>query len=184
MRRWRWWVAVAGLLVLGVAHADSWVRPELKVVASESGEYLARIVPGDRKVHARALLYRYDAEQDGYRKLSDYELRDPWAPVDVLLAGDGGLVTLDAWAAMGKGAVVRVYNVDGELRFGHSLPDLVGEDSSSAPASVSSVWWRCGKPILIEGDAALRVVTWDEGELRVSLVDGAAQYQPGQGRCR
>ena len=184
MNRWRWWVALAGLLALGVADADSWVRPELRVVASEHGEYLARIVPGDRNIHARALLYRYDASQDGYRKLADYALQDTWAPVDVLLAGDGGLVTLDAWASMGKGTVLRVYNPDGGLRFGHALADLGGERASLAPASVSSLWWRCGKPMLIEGGAALRVVTWDEGELRVNLDDGTVQHHPGQGRCR
>ncbi|WP_133001086.1 hypothetical protein [Luteimonas arsenica] len=184
MSRWHGWVVLAGLLAFGVAHADSWVRPELRVVTSESGDYVARIVPGDRKVHARALLYRYDAERDGYRKLADYELQDGWAPVDVLLGDDGGLVTLDAWASMGQGTVLRVYDADGGLRFGHSLAGLVGKRASAAPASVSSLWWRCGKPTLTYGGEALRVMTWDEGELRVRLDDGSVQHDPGKGSCR
>lgn len=185
MNRWRWWMAALLLAASGRAQADSWVRPELRAVVSGNGQYIARIVPGDRKaVHARALLYRFDAERDGYDKLVDHELEDRWAPVDVLLGNDGSLVTLDGWANMGKGAVLRVYDASGGLRFAHTLRDLVGARASSAPESVSSVWWRCGQPTLVEGDVTLRVVTWDEGEVRVRLADGSVQHRPGKGNCR
>ena len=180
----RWAVLALGLvLACGTASADSWVRPEVRAVVSDGASYVARVVPAGRGSPARASVYRHDSDTDSYRKLIDYPLQDRVAPVDALLGPDGALVTLDGWAAMGQGMVLRVYDLQGKVRIERSLKALLGERAAKVPESVSSRWWRCGQPRLIEGGASLSITTWDEGTLRVDLHSGEAHYAPGKGNC-
>lgn len=179
----RAWPVLGLLLACGVAFADSWIPPPIRAVTSDGAEYMVRVTPSSQGKPARASVYRHDPETGSYPRLADYALQDRITPVDLLLGDDGTLTTLDGWAAMGQGMVLRVYDPQGNLRFERSLKALLGERAASVPASVSSLWWRCGKPKLIDGGATLWVTTWDEGELRVDLRSGEAHYAPGTGSC-
>ncbi|WP_156383498.1 hypothetical protein [Pseudoxanthomonas sp. Root65] len=170
----------------GIVRADSWVPPSVRVEASESGEYLVRMEPGRRgQQGSRAVIYRHDTAADSYQKRLVYALPHPVSPVDILLTDDGMLVTLDEWAQMGRGTVITVHGADGKTTHRYTLPKLLGDKAAAAaPSTVSSTWWRCGKPSLIGGGHVLRVITYDEGELRVDLRDGTVDHEPGNGRCQ
>lgn len=174
------------LMACTTARADSWAPPQVKVQASESGGYLVRVEPGRHvRKPARVVIYRHDAGDERYTQSTAYPLSHAVAPVDIVLANDGTLVTLDEWAAMGRGIVLIVHAADGTPLHRYTLPKLLGEKAAlAAPSTVSSTWWRCGEPGLIAGGYVLRVTTYDEGELRVDLRDGAVDYTPGHGRCR
>lgn len=174
------------LLACTTAHADSWAPPGVQVKASGSGERLVRVEPGRRAQDPpRAVLYRHDAGSESYLRRIACALPQRAAPVDVLLADDGTLVALDAWAQVGRGIVVTVHDATGKTKRSYTLQALLGKAAAAAaPSSVSSTRWRCGKPALIAGGRALRVVTYDEGELRIGLRDGKVEYERGSGRCR
>lgn len=166
------------------AFADSWVPPSPKVVASPDTRVLARITPGRQDQSASVALYRIDAANERYVSHARWNLPQRRAPVDVLVNDAAQLVVLDDWGQMGKGQVLTIYSAEGELRFAFTLKQLLGEAAASVPASVSSLWWRCGEPMLVADGTELRVTTYDEGVLTVSLTDGRVKHEPGQGRCR
>lgn len=176
---------VAIVCASGIVHADSWVPPSVQVVASESGERLVRVEPGRRgQEGARALVYRYDADAERYAQSMAFTLLHTVAPVDLLLADDGTLVTLDEWAQVGKGEVLVVHDVDGKVAHRYTLEQLLGAKAVAAPSTVSSTWWRCGKPALIAGGHVLHVITYDNGELRLDLKTGQVRHEPGTGQCQ
>lgn len=180
-------LAAALLAVAGLALADSWAPPAFQLVASEDGRALARVTPGDPGGRARpeVALYAYAADSGQYTRTARYTLRNRVAPVDALLTGRGELVTLDEWAGVGRGTVLRVYAADGTPRLEYSLEDLLGEKAAAAaPQTVSSTWWRCRTPKLGRNDAMLLVDTYDDGKLRVELATGKVEFEPGKGRCR
>lgn len=190
-RKTRWRIfrdaVLLSLLACTTARADSWAPPSVQVVASESGEHLVRVEPGRRgQDPPRAVLYRHDAGSESYLRRVAYALPQRVAPVDVLLADDGTLVALDEWAQVGRGiVVVTVHDAAGRMKRSYTLQALLGKAAAAAaPSSVSSTWWRCGKPSLIAGGRVLRVVTYDEGELRIDLRDGKVEHERGSGRCR
>jgi len=179
---------LAGLLLAlpTLALADSWARPSLKVVASTDGQALVRVVPygfrGDKRPDVE--LYDYDVERAQYVLKNRFQLRNRIAPVDMLLTGQGELVALDEWTQVGQGTVLTVYAPDGAPRLQLDLEQLLGEQAAAkAPASVSSRWWRCRKPMLSWDDSELVVDTYDDGELRVTLASGLVKYTPGTGKC-
>lgn len=174
------------LTACATAQADSWGPPQVQVTASESGGYLARVEPARRgKVPARVVIYRHDAGAERYAQSAAYALSHAIAPVDIVLADNGTLVTLDEWAQVGRGEVLTVHAADGTRTHRYTLSRLLGEKAAAAALStVSSTWWRCGEPALIAGGQVLRVVTYDEGELRVDLRNGSVDYRPGKGRCQ
>lgn len=175
---------VLTLLFPWVARADSWVPPSPKVVASPDTRVLARLTPGRGDHSASVALYRLDATHERYVSHAGWNLPQRRAPVDVLVNDASQLVVLDDWGQMGKGQVLTIYSADGGQRFAFTLKQLLGEAAASAPASVSSLWWRCGEPLLVADGKELRVTTYDEGVLTVSLTDGRVKHEPGQGRCR
>lgn len=175
---------LTALLSPAAVFADSWVRPEPRVVASPDTRVLARVTPGRDGKPSRAALYRLDAAQQRYELLAGWDLPQRRAPVDALVTDAGQLVVLDEWGEMGKGQVLTLFAADGSQRFAFTLRQLLGERASDALTTVSSVWWRCGEPMLVNGGTGLRVVTYDEGQLVVGLDDGRVDYQPGKGRCR
>lgn len=179
---------LAGLLLAlpGLVLADSWAPPSLKVVASMDGRALVRVVPGSFRGDKRpeAELYRYDKENARYTLRARFQLRNRIAPVDMLVTGQGELVALDEWAQVGQGTVLTVYAPDGEPRLQRDLDELLGKQAAAkVPASVSSRWWRCRKPMLNGDDSELVVSTYDNGELRVTLANGLVKYTPGNGKC-
>ena len=181
-----WLLLSLGLSVAGAAQADSWRPPRLKVVASNDGEALARINPGGFNEGKRpdVTLYAYDDGEGQYSLTQRFKLDNPLAPVDVLLTGQGELVTLDEWAQVGRGIVLAVYSADGKRRYTRTLAQLLGEEpAGKAPQSVSSTWWRCRKPELSWGDRLLLLTTYDNGRLEVELSSGEVKYQPGTGKC-
>ncbi len=68
----------------------------------------------------------------------------PMVPVDVLVADDGSVATLDEWETPGVGQnVVVLFGPDGRLLRRHSLEDLlVPEELALVPRSVTSRQWE------------------------------------------
>ncbi|SBV37329.1 exported hypothetical protein [uncultured Stenotrophomonas sp.] len=182
----RWLLAGLLLALPGMGHADSWVPPSLKVVSSTNGQALVRMTPGGFQGDKRpdVELYAYDVQAKQYNLKTRFQLRNRLAPVEMLLTEQGELVTLDEWTQVGHGTVLVVYAADGAPRLQLDLEQLLGEQAAAkAPASVSSIWWRCRKPWLGRDDGELVTSTYDNGELRVELATGKVQYTPGNGRC-
>ncbi|MFC6186006.1 hypothetical protein [Pseudoxanthomonas japonensis] len=179
-------LSFAMLLACFPAHADSWAPPGVQVKASASGAYLVRMEPGRRGLKpAGTTICRYDAKAERYTRSTAYVPPHAISPVDPVLAGNGTVVALDEWAQVGRGVVLTVHAADGTPTHRYTLSSLLGEKAAvAAPATVSSTWWRCGEPALIAGGHVVRVVTYDEGELRVDLRDGTVDYTPGDGRCQ
>lgn len=170
----------------GAAQADSWARPSLQVVGSADGRVLVRVVPygfsDDKRPDVE--LYAYDPKRAQYVLKTRFRLRNRIAPVEILLTGKGELVTLDEWTQVGHGTVLAVYAADGTPRLQLTLAQLLGEAAAKAPASVSSIWWRCRKPMLSWDDSEVVIDTYDNGQLRVALATGKAAYIPGSGTCQ
>ena len=150
-------------LAASIANADSWASPRIREVFSESREHFVRILPGEslgdtvgfagekKGRYATAEFYRR-AEDRSYRLMAEATLLNPIAPVDVLVANTGHLVTVDNWHNVGYGRVVAVYGVGGKLIRSYELSDLFqANEIERFPHSESSIHWREG-PVYIRSD--------------------------------
>lgn len=130
------------------ARADSWPPPRLKVVSSPDGNTLLRITPAfetEENSTALATVLTYDPAAKGYRKTSEFRLRNRQAPHDALVTNDARfIVTFDDYAALGRTEnLIVVYRGDGEFLRAWALADIfTSEERSKFERSTSSTWWR------------------------------------------
>lgn len=180
-----------------MARADSWAPPEIRAVASEDGRTIFRVVPGtnmeDRfgpaggrgEGYAEGQWYRF---QDGaYARSLVARLRNPIAPVAILVANDGTAITLDNWYGTGQGEVVVIYDPEGRVRRSYRLSDLYAADLiARMPRSLSSIDWRCAQwasRLSSRGAGALWVVDSLGGQLKFDLQTGDYEYLAGAAPC-
>ncbi|MBA4136289.1 MAG: hypothetical protein C0518_03110 [Opitutus sp.] len=130
------------------AQADSWPPPKLKVVSSPDGNTLLRVTPAfgtEENRPAVATVLTYDPATEGYKKRSEFRLRNPQAPHDALVTNDARfIVTFDDYAALGRTEnVVVVYRGDGEFVKAWALSEIfTSEERLQFERSTSSTWWR------------------------------------------
>ena len=190
---------VLAMLAAPQSSADEWPSPQIREVFSESREYFVRIVPGQslgdtvgfggakKGKHATAELYRR-ADNRSYRIVAETSLLNPIAPVDVLLANSGHMITLDNWHNVGYGRVVVAYDSAGKLLRSYELRDLFEpEEIARFPHSVSSIHWRKG-PAYVRPDQTTALITVKPGvDFLFGLDSGEFKYCEPHGatyRCR
>lgn len=168
----RFVLAVAVIACMhGVAHADSWMLPEVRVIYSADRAARVTITPAKRadmlesldEIDGRAAAgpaatASVERLQGGrWRTVWTAALVNPAAPVDVLLANDAKhLVTFDNWHSMGHGkSAVAVYDARGSLVRSLALTDMLPTYFVAAlPHTVSSIRWR-GDPRFSTGEQAV-----------------------------
>ncbi len=177
-----------------VSLGDSWVTASVFGVLSPNAEYLIRIVPGNSwgdtygfsgakaGEFARAIYYERDGA-DHYTRSKEITLVNPVRPVDVYLTNEGYLVTFDNWHNMGYGRVVVIYDTIGDLVASYTLEELYEDDEAlqQLPASVSSIWWRCGDPDI--QSSSFSVYEANGGRFEFQIVSGEFKYGPGEAEC-
>lgn len=201
------WLLLVAWLLASAAAADDWRSPVSTFTQSASGKFSVRIAPGsgtadsDTKEeqaeedkaeedkaeedkaddHAQAKVFALTA--DGVQGLVwEGPLRNPRAPVDVVISGDGVLVTADQWGSAGYGEVLTIYDRRGKVRYAFTLEELLPADRlAEVPISVSSRWWRRAPAewrIEAEGTlyAHVTITLWNEDRLEVRLRDGEVSY--------
>jgi hypothetical protein len=188
---------------LGIAatsvHADSWASPRIREVFSDSRQYFVRILPGEslgdtigfggqkKGKYSTAEFYRRAGDRS-YRLLAEATLLNPVAPVEVLVANSGALITIDNWHNVGYGKVVALYTPAGKLVRAYELQDLFErEEIERFPHSVSSIHWRNG-PLYIRDDQKTALITVKSGaDFLFGLESGQFKYCEPHGdtyRCR
>lgn len=189
-------VAAGALFVaLGNAIADDWPGPTVQAVASRNAEVIVRVIPGasfgDTVGFAGASKGKFASAQwlrfrdDRYEPYQTAQLLNPVAPIQVAVANDGTLVTLDNWHNVGFGEIVVIYSPDGKVRKSYRLADLYSTATiEKIERSVSSLWWRCmrGDP-RVQPNGTLQVDDTLGGRFTFRLDDGAHTYEAGAGRC-
>lgn len=191
----------AALLTCGIlghtsAEADSWLLPAPSTVSSADGQFRFTVTPRELsgqlpyfedkvagkanaggtpegRPSAQGLLERRSAV--GWTDVWNGNLLNDVAPVDVLVAPSGRVVTLDNWHSMGSGEhVLVIYETSGEPRCSLTLQDLFPPQVfETFPRSVSSIRWR-GEARLNRNGELLEIpvsapATW--------LVEGAGTRQ-------
>lgn len=171
------------------ATADDWASAVTKEVFSESREVFVRVIPGesigdtfgfagDKKgKYARAELYR-KGDDKSYKLISQWDLLNPVAPVDLFVSNDGTLITLDNWHNMGYGHVVVFYDQNGKVVQGYALEELYPASLlAQVSMSKSSRWWR-DKPVhFINNQAEFYVPDTVGGYFVFSMRTGKFQYK-------
>jgi hypothetical protein len=163
-------LSASAALIAPPARGDSWAAARTREVFSESREYFVRILPGEslgdtfgfagakKGRYARAEFYRRAADRS-YQLVAEASLLNPVAPVEVLVADNGHLVTLDNWHNVGHGRVVAIYDARGKLVRAYELRELFAADEIKRfPHSVSSIHWRKG-PAYVRQDQRTALVT-------------------------
>lgn len=178
------------------AIADSWKSATVKAVVSENGTTIVRVIPGasigDTYGFAGAAKGKFASAQwfrfreNRYEPYQTMQLINPVAPINVAVANDGTVITLDNWHNVGYGDVVAIYAPNGKLRKKYRLDDLYTEAViKKIKRSVSSIWWRCVTDHLyIEGNDTLEIDDTLGGRFRFQLKDGAYTYEAGVGECK
>ena len=205
---------LALLLLANVARADSWLPPREQQVESADGRVRVTVTP---RPLAGALPYFQDkvdgkepaGQREGNeqatpvatleRKDADGRWQVAWtgplvndvAPVEVLVANNGRLVTFDNWHSVGYGDdVVVIYDERGKVVRQMALVDLLPAGYIvSLPHSVSSLYWG-GEHALVDGERTLELGVVEPGAefadqeparvpLQLSMADG--QVLPEQG---
>jgi len=145
-------------LQLSNARADSWPAAKKVGIASPSGLFVVRIIPGAtpdgaaRANPATAIFYRLGADAN-YVRSHEVALLNPVAPVFVAVSDTGELVALDNWFMTGFGKVVVVYRPDGQVLRSYDLAQIYGKDElEKFSSSVSSIQWRCPFPPVLNND--------------------------------
>ena len=172
------------------AQADDWASPTTKYVKSESARYRAVVVPGGDKKPATLTLYD---DKDPVRpvKLYQRKLVNGLAPVQILVADGGQVVTIDDWARAGYQHSLVIYDKKGKLVVDCALEQmLLPEELPGVEQSTSSRWWRAKEhPIWLEGAAVNIKSAWG-AVLRFDLAtggqsrDGQRVVINGSDRCR
>ena len=177
-----------------VARGDSW-RTAIPIgIASPTGDIVVRIVPGDSlgdtygfagaETGRYAAATYYKLLDDDFFRVCKIELLNPIAPVFAALANDGSLITLDNWHNMGIGQAIHIYTPSGKHRRSYSLGDLYSEAQlARMEMSVSSLWWRCGEPILEADTATLHIQDKIGGILKINVSDGSYSYRDHGSVC-
>lgn len=191
--------AVGAILAVGVvsaANSDDWPAFVSKTAASENGQVLVRVDPGNDPgdgygfggkpigSYATGHLYYYSDSTDSYEKLREVTLANPIGPVDVLVNNEGWIVTLDNWPNMGYGEIIAVYDNVGIKQQSYTLDAIYdAEDESKLEWSISSIWWRCGAILPTMNDELL--VVWDAlgGRLTIEFAKGKLEYSETAKRC-
>lgn len=160
------------------ARADEWPTPTTTYVKSDSGRYRAVVVPGDKKP-ATVTLYD-DKDEVHPQRLFQRRLVNPVAPVKVLVADGGQLVTVDDWFKAGFRHVLVIYDRKGKVVVDCALEQiLLPDEMPQVEESKSSRWWMAKQePVWLEGGAVLIKSAWD-AVLRFDLTTGA-QTRDGQ----
>ena len=193
-------LGLLGLLSLLAApsSADDWPGPRVAHVFSNDGTRFVRVLPGEsvgdlvgfagagKGRYARGEFYVRQADR-AYRLVADVELKNPVAPVDLLLSDSGYLITFDNWHNLGYGKAVAVYGPDGGLVAAWELEQLYGaEELKRIPSSVSSRWWRCAPFHFTDPAEQTRVYVGEAlgGYFVFELATGAFQRFPDTLDCQ
>jgi hypothetical protein len=177
-------LVVLGVLAAatGVARADDWAAPTTKYVKSDSGRFRAVVVPGDPggKKHAGSVTLFDDRDPVHPKKLYQRKLVNEIAPVQILLADGGQLVTIDEWSHAGFAHSIVLYDRKGKTVVDCSLEQLLLPDElKSVDETESSRWWRAKEqPVWLEQGALMVKSAWGP-VLRIDLATGA-QTRDGQ----
>jgi hypothetical protein len=185
----------ASLLLASLAHADSWARPRIREVFSESRDHFVRILPGEslgdtvgfagekQGRYATAEFYRR-ARDRSYQLVAQVSLLNPVAPVEVLVADSGHVVAVDNWHNVGYGKVVAIYDAHGTLIRAYELRELFQPtEIQRFPQSVSSIHWRHG-PVYIRPDQTTALITVSSGaDVLFGLETGQFKYCESQDRA-
>ena len=186
----------AAFCFAAAAMADSWPNATIQAAASENGDFVVRMTPGesigDTHGFAGAPKGRFASAQwfrfrDGhYEPLQRTTLVNPVGPLQLAVANDGTLVTLDNWHNVGFGYVVVIYGPDGQLRRRYRLDDLYAAAAvEKLDRSVSSIWWRCvGDAVHVARPGTLRVDDTLGGRFTFQLTSGEYRYEAGAGNCK
>ncbi len=174
---------VLALLALATAaRADDWAAPTTKYLKSESGRYRAVVVPGQPggKKHAGTITLFDDRDPVHPKKLYQRALVNEVAPVQILVADGGQLVTVDDWSKAGYKHVVVIYDKKGKVVVDCALEQvLLAEEILTVDETESSRWWRAKEqPVWLE-EGALMVRTAPGPVIRFQLATGA-QSRDGQ----
>lgn len=177
------------------AVADSWPAATVKAVTSENAQTVVRVTPGSsigdtygfvgapKGEFASAQWFRF--REDRYELYQTARLVNPVAPVQIAVANDGALVTLDNWHNVGFGDVVVIYAPDGKLRSKYRLEDLFSAGAiEKIKRSVSSIWWRCvGLDPLVARNGTLRIDDALGGRFTFEIATGKYTHDVGVGGC-
>jgi len=186
--------------VAGSAGADSWARPQVKEVFSESRDHFVRVIPGGnpgetvgfhgagKGANATAEFYQRQADHS-YRLTQAIRLLNPVAPVDFFVSNNGQLATIDNWHNLGYGSVVAVYDAQGEIVKAYALEDLFsGAEIAAFGRSVSSSrQWRRGPAYINQDQHTLYVMIESGRDLIIGLQTGHFAYcetRDGKYLCR
>jgi hypothetical protein len=191
---WARLLALASLLGVLEARADTWAPPEVRTIQSAHWSARATITPAIT-FEVRHRPRRDSASVRVERHMGHGQWREVWAgpllnstaPVDALVSDDGAtLVTFDNHHSMGSGDdVVVIYDATGRVVRKRSLEQLLPAAWIEAiPHSVSSIWWRGDKSAIVEDGRTLLIDVVAPGQdhtehpprtvpLLVRLADGA-----------
>jgi len=182
-----------GWLVSRAVQADNWAGARSFQIFSGSAKYFVRVIPGEsigdtvgfagarKGKYAQALYYVLQADRS-YKLVHDIRLRNPVAPVDLLLSDHGYFITLDNWHNLGFGKVVAIYGPAGKLIRSFELTDLYpGQMSERIARSVSSRHWRCQPSHFVEPKEQKSVYVAEAlgGYFVFTLASGEMAYKAG-----
>lgn len=193
--------ASLALFFLATPHAlaDTWAAARTKEVFSESREYFVRVLPGEslgdtfgfasakKGRYASAEFYRR-AQDRSYQLIAEATLLHPIAPVEVLVADSGHLVTLDNWHNAGYGKVVSIYDARGKLIRSYELRELfTPEEIQRFSHSTSSIHWRKGTAYVRQDQKTALITVASGADFLFGIETGRfkyCEYQEKTYRCR
>ena len=163
---------------------------------SKNTDWIVRVTPGNsigdvygfsgspKGPYAEASLLHFDSSKGSYTLQTKYRTENAVSPVDVLVTNEGWLIALDNWHNYGIGAVLATYDANGKLIQSLTLSDIFDADQAKElDHSVSSIWWRCGRPMLEDFENVVVIEDSLDRILSINYVDGVVKVVGESDNC-
>ena len=177
-------------MLLDAVDRDEVAEPPTKYMKSDSGRFRLIVTPGSERRAGKIALYD-DQVPTQPKRVYDRRSVNKIAPVTILLADGGQVITLDEWYTAGYKHALVIYDRKGRVVMDCALEQLLlPAEMENVEQSVSSRWWRApSNAIWLDHDLLNIKSAWGptlqfELATGIQLRDGERVKIAGADKCR
>lgn len=161
-------------LMVNTSSADSWSRPEEKIIESPNGKYRLSLVPGDYKKKTPPTIalekLNHHVNEIVYKRAPVNEI----SPVEIYISDSGYVITLNDWLMSGFKHSFVIYDPKGNIIRDSRLEDMFSEEEieNKVKRTVSSRRWRyLGEKPYFNDNTFFITTLWGT-ILDINIIDG------------
>ena len=159
---------------MNTSSADTWSRPEEKIVESPNAKYRLSLVPGDYKKKTPPTIALEKLNHQKNEILYKRALVNEISPVKIYVSDLGYVITLNDWGRSGFKHSLVIYDQKGNIIRDSRLEDIFTEEEIKAKVkhTISSRWWLYLGETPYFNDNSFVITTLWGTILNINIIDG------------